>query len=261
MNSKFLGRLLYASGLAGLGVLSLIYRDFAMNWQPVPGWVPWRAPLACASGAILLLGGLGLLWRRTAAASAAGLTLFVLSWLLLLRLPPVVAHPLNPGVWLGFGENSLLVAGGWLILAGLPPAPWQPTLVRVTGPRSQHAARLWFAAALPLIGLSHFVYFGATVSLVPAWLPFRPGWACLTGAGHMAAGFGLLLGVVPRLAAIMEASMISSFVLLLHLPAVAAHPGSRLQWTMLCVATAYCGAAWAVAGSLADSPRRAPRAE
>ncbi|HWA87511.1 MAG TPA: hypothetical protein VG710_14880, partial [Opitutus sp.] len=85
----------------------------------------------------------------------------------------------------------------------------------------------------------------------PAWLPDRRFFALLTGTGHMAAGIAMLLGVARRLAATMEAAMLSCFVLLLHLPGVIAAPADRLQWTMLCIATAYVGAAWAIAGSLA----------
>jgi len=256
MHSQRLGRCLFGFGLAGLGLLSLLNRDLAMNWQPVPPWVLGRAPLACASGAILLLGGAGLFLKTTAAPAALALTLFVLSWLLLLQLPRVAAGPLSAGNCLGVGENSLLVTGGWLVFASLTEAVDRWRGFGLAGPRARRVAQLWYAAALPLIGLSHFVYLDGTISLVPAWLPFRPGWACLTGAGHIAAGFGLLLGVAPRRAATLEAAMISGFVLLLHAPGVASDPGNRLQWTMLCVATAYAGAAWAVAGSLPDSPRK-----
>jgi len=111
-------------------------------------------------------------------------------------------------------------------------------------------------AALPLIGLSHFVYSAGTASMVPAWLPGHLFFAYLTGSGHMAAGLGILLGILPGLAAALEALMITLFVLLLHLPGVVAHPHDRLQWTMFFIASAYAGAAWAVAASIRDDPRK-----
>lgn len=44
------------------------------------------------------------------------------------------------------------------------------------------------------------------VELVPTWLPLRVSWVYLTGAGHVAAGLAILIGVVPRLAAVLEAA-------------------------------------------------------
>ena len=86
--------------------------------------------------------------------------------------------------------------------------------------------------------------------MVPPWLPYRLGFAYLTGAGHLTAGLAMLLGIVPALAGTLEASMITSFVLLLHIPGVLSDPHSRLQWTMLSIASALGGAAWLIAGSL-----------
>ena len=110
--------------------------------------------------------------------------------------------------------------------------------------------RYLFGAACVVLGVSHFVYLDVTAGMVPAWLPDRTGFAYLTGAGHLGAGLAILFGVLPRLAATLEASMISSFVLLLHAPSVFSQPSSRLQWTMLFVASAIAGAARVVAGSL-----------
>lgn len=242
--SRFaLGRILFAAGLAGLGFLSLVFHDFAMAWQPVPDWVPLRAVLGSLSGAFLLVAGLGLLVGRTAARSARVLVLFVFSWLVLLQLPRVLAHPADAGGWLGCGENALLAAGGWSLAMQLASRDGRRS--RLAG-----AARIVFALSLPMIGLSHFVYASFTAAMIPAWLPFRLGLAYLTGAAHIAAGVAILFRIVPRLAATLEAAMITTFVALLHAPGVAADPGSRLQWTMLAIATAYAGAAWSMAAAL-----------
>jgi hypothetical protein len=45
--------------------------------------------------------------------------------------------------------------------------------------------------------------------------------------------------------------MMSSFVLLVHLPRVAAHPGDRLGLTRLCVAILLSSAVWSLATSRA----------
>jgi uncharacterized membrane protein len=55
--------------MIGLGILALIYGDFALVWQPVAAWVPGRTAFAYASGLLTLLGGIGLLFRATAAWS------------------------------------------------------------------------------------------------------------------------------------------------------------------------------------------------
>lgn len=241
MSSDFarpgVGHCLFAGGLCAVGLLDLRFADFALNWQPAPADLPLRPLLACASGAALIACAAGTFVRPAARGAAAALAAVVLAWLALLEVPRVIRAPADVGVWLGFCETSMLVAGSWLLLARRSGAP----------SRLERAGRIVFGASLPPIGLSHFVYARSAVGLVPAWLPMRLGFVYLTGAGHIAAGAGLLLGVVPSAAATAEAAMLSCFVLLVHLPAVARAPTLRLPWTMLCVSTAFTGAAWLAA--------------
>jgi uncharacterized membrane protein len=242
-----LGHVLFAIGLAGIGVLSLASGDFAYTWQPVPGWVIWRHGLAYASGLLLLGAGMGMLVKPLSRISTLVMTVYLATWVLLLQAPRVIQAPANVGMWLGLSENMALLCGGWILFLSLAGSEHTLRPKFLADPR---VPRYLFGGACVVLGLSHFVYLDVTAGMVPAWLPDRTGFAYLTGAGHFAAGLAILFGVLPRLAATLEASMISSFVLLLHAPSVFSQPSSRLQWTMLCVATAIAGAAWAMAGSL-----------
>src|SRR4051812_15911024 len=111
MSMPALDRVLFALGLIALGVLSVVYGDFALQWQPVPAWIPARTLLAYMSGAVMIVGGAGLLSRRTAARASGVVLVYVALWLLLLKLPHVVMAPLVEVNWLGFGEIAMIVAG------------------------------------------------------------------------------------------------------------------------------------------------------
>jgi hypothetical protein len=107
-----LGHVLFALGLAGLGVLSIGSGDFAYTWEPVPGWVSGRAGLALVSGLLLVGAGLGMLLKPTARASTLAMTIYLTAWLLVLQSPRVGHAPTNVGLWFGFCENLVLVCGG-----------------------------------------------------------------------------------------------------------------------------------------------------
>jgi len=249
-------RVTFAVGLVGLGLLTFVYGDFTLQWQPVPAWVPDRRVLAYLSGAILFACGGGLLVARTSAIAARVFFFYALLWVLLLKVPKVAAAPLIEGNWLGLGEICVVLASGWALFASLNDEPNAPAPRFATGVNGLRIARYLFAVALLPVGLSHFVYAPQTIAFVPAWLPYRAGWAYLGGAGHIAAGLGVLFGVLPELAATLEAAMIGAFTLLVWLPAVVATPTNRLQWTGFVISGFIGAAAWVVASTL--SRARAP---
>lgn len=96
--TRQLARILFAIGMIGLGLLGFVFRDFAMQWQPVPAGVPWREGLAYAAAALMMAGGIGLLFRRTAALSARVLFPYLVIWWLL-KIPAVVNAPLIAVNW------------------------------------------------------------------------------------------------------------------------------------------------------------------
>src|ERR1700681_4099727 len=200
---------LFAVGMIGLGILALVYGDFALVWQPVAPWIPGRTVLAYASGLIMLFGGVGLLLRATAAWSARILFPYLIVWVLL-KIPALVVAPQMEAVWLGFGELAVLLAGGGTFFTRLG-GKQEGLKITFAGENGIRIARILFAVSLLPIGLSHLVYAKETADLVPAWLPFRTGWAYLTGAGQIAAGIGVLFSIYPRMAATAEAGMLSLF--------------------------------------------------
>jgi uncharacterized membrane protein len=249
---------LFAVGMIGLGILALVYGDFALVWQPVAPWIPGRTALAYGSGLIMLLGGVGLLLRATAAWSARILFPYLIVWLLL-KVPALLAAPQMEAVWLGFGELAVLLAGGWVLFAKLAGLREGSPLTFATGENAIRLARMLFAVSLLPIGLSHLVYVKQTAEFVPAWLPYRVGWAYLTGAGQMACGLGVLFSIFARVAASAEAGMLSLFTLLVWVPAILAAPRTRLPWTAFFISWAIASAAWVVAQNIA--PKQPAKSE
>jgi uncharacterized membrane protein len=242
---------LFAVGMIGLGILALIYGDFALVWQPVAAWVPARTALAYLSGAIMLLGGIGALYPATRAWSLRVLVPYLILWVLL-KVPALFVAPSMEAVWLGVGELIVLMIGGWILyvrLVGVPEGSW---LNFATSKRAIRIARIAFGLSLIPIGLSHIVYLKQTVDFVPAWLPpNREFWAYLTGVGQIASGLGIVFSVLPRAAAWAEAGQISLYALLVWVPAIMAAPSKRLPWTAFFISWAIASGAWAVAQDMA----------
>ena len=243
-----LGPVVFALAMCGLGVLALLYGDFALQWQPVPRGLPWRQGIAYISGIITLAAGIGLFVRRIAARCALALTgLLVCLWVLP-QILKVAAAPLSILSLLGLCETLAVMCGGLTL--------W----LSITRPGAMGMARRLFGVACVVFGLSHFAYADFTADMIPHWLPLRPGLAYATGAGHIAAGLAILLGIRPRLAATLEALMMSSFVLLVHVPSLLQVPPPgwaptlRVQLTALFWVSALTGSAWIVARSLRDQP-------
>lgn len=241
---------LLAVGLIGLGVLGLVMGDFAMVWQPVAPWFPARTALAYAAGMLMLLCGAGLFFRTTAVWAVRILFPYLIVWQML-KLPSLFVAPKVEGVYLGFGELAVLLAGGWTLFARLADVRVPAWLAWATGDRGVRIARYYFAVWIIPIGLSHWIYSNETAAFVPAWLPFKTGWAYLTGAGQMASGLGVLFGVLPRVAAWAEAGQITVYTLLIWLPAIFATPRARLSWTGLWISWTIGAAAWVVAQNTA----------
>ena len=259
------GRLAFAVGLAAFGVLQLIYGDFVPGRAPQwPAEIPGRLAWAWLSGAILIVSGAAIVSGRKArwAALLSGAMIFL--WALLRHLPELAVNP--HGRFLTQTGKALALFGGAFAVAGSLPA-----VDRSTGAFSRIAnskdgflslGRWCFGAWLFLAGVQHFQYTDIVVTLIPAWIPGHYFWAYFAGAALIAGGAGLLLPQSARLAGAMVGSMLSMWVIILHIPraVAAADPQRRNEWTAVFEALAFAGIAFVLAGSLrAGSSERVPR--
>jgi uncharacterized membrane protein YphA (DoxX/SURF4 family) len=236
-----------AAGLCGLGALSLIYQDYALQWEPVPKSWPAHAALGAASGLILLVSGIMMAMRRTRVLGAALAAVFIGLWGVL-QIAKLAPDPVNVGAWNAVAECVAMATGAGLLIAELRRGAKAGSLVG-------RLACILFGVTLVVFGTAHFVYARFTASMIPAWLPMRLQLAYFTGAIHALMGLALVIGVQRRWAATIEALMMTSFVLLVHLPRVAAKPGDRTELTLLFVAVTLSSAAWIVASSRAVARR------
>ena len=238
--------MLLALAMVALGLRGLAFGDFAGVWQRIPiAHLPAHAAFVYLAALVELATGLGILVPRVAKVSAATMSAFALLWMVLLKFPAIVYAPSMEAVWLGAGEIAVILAGAWAVFASLA----NPDGRFLAGRNGIRNARLLLVLALPTIGLSHFVYADITAGFVPAWLPWRHGWAYLTGAGSLAAAIGILFALWPRLAATLEAAMLSIITLLVWLPPLLAHPHDSDAWSAFLMSSAIAAGAAAMADS------------
>jgi uncharacterized membrane protein YphA (DoxX/SURF4 family) len=233
-----LGRVLLGVGMIALGSRGIAYADFLMEWTQVPEHLPAHAAFAYLHGIVLVAAGLAFVLGKIIRPAAVALGAVWLLWTLLC-IPLVIA------TWRGRSglEAELLgmTCGVFTLAALVSPIHRQLVLV----------CRYAFALCLLVYGMVHFIFPAGVASWVPTWIPGPPlFWAYFTGVAHCAAGVALLTGVRARLATKLFAIMLSSWVLILHIPRVAAAPHDRHEWLTLFIALSLSGVAWIMAGSL-----------
>ncbi len=254
------GHALFGIAVAGLAILSLFYGNFAPILEPFPASLPWRDFWAYGSAAILLAASAGLFFARTALVGAIIIGVYASVWAVA-RAHAILLKPLIVGTWYGLGEALGPLLGAWILYAVRRRQYDAPAVTVMTGDRALLAGASSFRCGLrgrtaPRIS--------PTQRLRRKWyrrgFPDRKGLAYLTGAGHAAAGLGLVVGVLPRLAATLEAIMMTLFGVLVWLPSFFAQPvpewapSMQIQWSETFLTFLLAASAWIVAASLRGTP-------
>jgi hypothetical protein len=234
-----LGRYVYGLAAIGYGIVASVWDDYDAF-----GDVPHRHTLIYIAAAVVILGGVAVLWTRTlrAGAVAIGAIYFILA---LMGIPPIVRHPLVYNNFGNFFEQFSFVAGAMILYACSGP--------RAAARTSRLARFGYYSFGICVISfmLEQLFYLSATAGFVPKWIP--PGqmfWAIATTVAFALAAIALLTGFVALLASRLTTAMIVGFGLLVWLPALFANPHTFVNWSEGAETLGIAASAWIVADYL-----------
>lgn len=247
------GHAVFAATMVAVGILGLIRGDFTPIWSGVPKSFPAREALAYLCALVSLVGGVGLLWRRTAAIASRLLLGSFLVWLVVLRVPGIVHAPTATGAWWAAGDTAVMIAASWILYIWFAKERDQRRFRIADDDRGARIARVLYGLALIPFGVAHFTYLARTASMVPGWLPWHLFWAYFFGWSFIAAGLAVITGVGARLSATLSAAQVGLFTLLVWIPVVLAGPDAS-QWTEFVNSWVLTTGAWVVAASYRGMP-------
>jgi uncharacterized membrane protein len=254
MRIASMGHAVFAAVLIGLGILGLLQPDLATFARQVPKWMPAREALDYLCSCICLASGIGLFGRRSAVYAARLLLAYFLLCMLLFNMRIIVLHPLLEVAYQNWGQAGVMVAAAWVLYVWFATDRDRQYLGFATGERGLRIARVFYGLSLIGFGFSHFAYLDNTTTLVPAWLPGPVFWAYSTGVAYLAAGVGVLTGVLARLAVSLSALQMGLFLPVVWLPVLMAGNVTAFRWGEIIGTVALTAGAWAVADSYNGMP-------
>jgi uncharacterized membrane protein len=242
MRIASVGHAVFAATMIGLGILGLVKREWLSLFQPIPHDT---AALAYFCALVCLATGIGLLWQSTFAVAARVLLVWLLLWLLLVRVPGIFLS-FTVDYWWAVCKIAVMAAAAWVLYVWFA-TEWDRRLSFATGESGLRIARVLYGVALIPFGIAHFLYLQPTAALIPHWMPWHVALACFTGGAFIVAGLAISIGVCARLAAVLVALQIGAFTLLVWVPMVVAGTKDPFQWSETILSATLTAAAWVMA--------------
>jgi uncharacterized membrane protein YphA (DoxX/SURF4 family) len=238
------GRILLGLPMFAFGVQYLAYGRLVGGLAPLPEWIAGGRILAYLMGVVLIVLGAMIVAnvRVWLASTVLGWVFVLASCLHLTRGHEALTNGTARTRWL---EPLALGCAAWVLAGAYSAARKTKAFERWT----PLVGRIIFALTLLVFGWQHYLYVTFLAALIPAWLPFHVYWIYFTGLAFVAAGLAILARKADDLAGLFLAAMFVVYLLVLHIPRIAQHPGNGDEWSSGFVALAFCGASLLIAAT------------
>jgi uncharacterized membrane protein len=252
-NLSNVGRIFYGIAIAGIGLLTIYYRDFPYTLIPPKHfWIPAIAILANVLGALLILAGAGIVFEKKPRSISLLLGTVLLLIFCFYFIPyqfMVSPNYMHFGDW----ENAakeLALSGGAFVIAGCFSEKNETALIRILAKLIPFGAIL-FSITIISFGIDHFLFAKEAADYVPSWVPYHLFWMYFTGTALLGSGLAIILKIKHGLAATLLGLMIFTWVIILHIPRVIDSPVAYIgsEVTSALIALAYSGIAFVIAGA------------
>jgi len=252
-NLSSVGRIFYGIGIAGMGFLTIYYKDFPyMLIPPKHSWIPGLVMLAYISGSTLILaGGCIVFEKQTRPISLLlGSVLLLIFCFYFIPYEFIASSNYMHLVDWENAEKELALAGGAFLIAGCFSKKNENHLNMFLGKLASFGAIL-FSITMISFGILHFLYAKDISDYVPSWVPNRLFWVYLAGTGLIGSGLAIILKIKRGLAATLLGTMIFIWFIILHVPRVIVSPAAYMgsEVTSALIALAYSGIAFVIGGS------------
>jgi uncharacterized membrane protein len=252
-NLSNVGRIFYGTAIAVLGFLTIYYNDFPyMLIPPKHGWIPGLVMIAYISGAMLILAGTCIVFKKKTRPISLLLGTVLLLIFCFYFIPYEFIASSN---YMHFGDwenaaKELALSGGAFVIAGSFSEKDKNALTRFLGKLIPFGTIL-FSITIISFSIDHFLYAKEAADYVPSWMPYHLFWIYFTGAALFGSGLAIILKIKPGVAAALLGAMIFTWFIILHIPRMIASPvaymGSEVASAF--IALAYSGIAFVIAGA------------
>lgn len=248
-----LSHIFFALTMIGLGIISIVTRDFTPTWSGVYKSFPARTSLIWLSATVSIICGMGLLWRRSVVVASCLLLILLLLWLIVFRVSYISMHPLGLGAYWPFGDTAVMIAGAWVIYALFADRNKKQLFSLASGENGLRIARVLYGIGLIPFGIAHFYYLKRSLEVVPEWAPWHLFWVYATGCLFVVTGLAIIVGLFGRLAASLSALQMAFFTIIVWIPILVSHP-VPYDWIEFYNSWALTAAGWIVADSYRAKP-------
>ncbi len=248
-----IGRIFFGLAMAGMGLLTIYYRDFPyMLLPPNHSGIPGHLMLVYVAGTVLVLAGTCIAFKIKVKTISLLLGTLLLLIVCFYHIPYEFMTDSNYrhiGEWEN-AEKDLALAGGALVIAGCFPEKNENLITRSLNWLIPPGI-IFFSLMMIIFGIYHFLFTKEASTLVPSWLPSHIFWTYLGGIALIGSGLTIILNIKRGLMAALLGTMIFIWFIILHMPRVIAAPAAELgdEMTSAFLALAYSGIAFVIAGA------------